>query len=90
MSLVPIIQPPIMRLMTTRAERRIHMEYATRPVARGAVIAFPIVVTMVIGMLVPQSAPLIATLMVGNLLKESGVVPRLASTLSYSQLELIS
>ncbi len=80
MSLVPIIQPPLMRLCTTRAERRIHMEYAPRPVPRGAVIAFPIVVTMVIGVLVPQSAPLIATLMVGNLLKESGVVPRLSST----------
>ena len=80
MSLVPIIQPPLMRLFTTRAERRIHMEYAPRPVARGAVIAFPIVVTIVIGVLVPQSAPLIATLMLGNLLKESGVVPRLSST----------
>lgn len=82
MSLVPIIQPPIMRLLTTRAERRIHMEYAPRPVARGAVIAFPIVVTLVVGLLVPESAPLIATLMLGNLLKESGVVPRLTSAAS--------
>lgn len=80
MSLVPIIQPPLMRLFTTKAERRIHMEYAPRPVAFGAVIAFPIIVTIVIGLAVPQSAPLIATLMLGNLLKESGVVPRLSST----------
>ena len=80
MSLVPIIQPPIMRLMTSKAERRIHMEYAPRPVARGAVIAFPIVVTLLVGLLVPESAPLIATLMLGNLLKESGVVPRLTNT----------
>ncbi|MCC7418100.1 MAG: sodium ion-translocating decarboxylase subunit beta [Acidobacteria bacterium] len=80
MSLVPIIQPPIMRLMTTKAERRIHMEYAPRPVARGAVIAFPLVVTVVVGIAVPASAPLIATLMFGNLLKESGVVPRLSAS----------
>ncbi|MSO45347.1 MAG: sodium ion-translocating decarboxylase subunit beta [Acidobacteria bacterium] len=80
MSLVPIIQPPLMRLFTTRAERRIHMEYSPRPVSFGAVIAFPLVVTIVIGLAVPQSAPLIATLMLGNLLKESGVVPRLSST----------
>jgi oxaloacetate decarboxylase beta subunit len=80
MSLVPIIQPPIMRLLTTRAERRIHMEYAPRPVTRTAVVAFPIVVTIAIGLLVPQSAPLVATLMLGNLLKESGVVQRLSDT----------
>ena len=78
MSLVPIIQPPLMRLLTTKAERRIHMEYAPRPVSRGAIIAFPIVVTILVGLAVPQSAPLIATLMLGNLLKESGVVPRLS------------
>lgn len=80
MSLVPIIQPPIMRLLTTRAERRIHMEYAPRPVPRMAVIAFPLVVTVVIGVLVPSSAPLVATLMLGNLLKESGVVERLTTS----------
>ena len=82
MSLVPIIQPPLMRLFTTKAERRIRMEYAPRPVSRGAVIAFPIVVTIVVGMLVPASAPLVATLMFGSLLKESGVVPQLAKTAS--------
>ncbi|MEE2965814.1 MAG: sodium ion-translocating decarboxylase subunit beta, partial [Acidobacteriota bacterium] len=82
MSLVPIIQPPLMRLFTTKEERRIRMEYAPRPVPQSAVIAFPIVVTIVVGMLVPASAPLVATLMFGSLLKESGVVPQLASTAS--------
>ena len=80
MSLVPIIQPPIMRLLTTRAERRIRMEYAPRPVPRAGLLAFPLVVTVVIGVLVPASAPLVATLMLGNLLKESGVVQRLSDT----------
>ena len=82
MSLVPIIQPPLMRLFTTRAERRIRMEYAPRPVPHAAVIAFPIIVTVAVGVLVPASAPLVATLMFGSLLKESGVVPQLANTAS--------
>ncbi len=80
MSMVPIIQPPVMRLMTTRAERRIHMEYAPRPVSRLALILFPLVVTLIVGVLVPQAAPLIAMLMVGNLFKESGVVERLSQS----------
>lgn len=80
MSLVPVIQPPIMRLMTTQAERRIHMEYAPRPVSRLALILFPIVVTLIVGVLVPEAAPLIAMLMLGNLLKESGVVERLSKS----------
>ena len=80
MSLVPIIQPPIMRLLTTREERRIRMPYAPRPVPRVAVIVFPIVVTVVVGLLVPESAPLVATLMLGSLLKESGVVQQLANS----------
>jgi oxaloacetate decarboxylase beta subunit len=80
MSLVPIIQPPIMRLMTTQAERRIRMEYAPRPVSRLALILFPVVVTLIVGILVPEATPLVAMLMVGNLLKESGVVERLSSS----------
>jgi oxaloacetate decarboxylase beta subunit len=80
MSLVPIIQPPIMRLMTTRAERRIRMEYAPRPVSRLALILFPLAVTLIVGILVPPATPLIAMLMVGNLLKESGVVERLSKS----------
>lgn len=77
MSLVPIIQPPIMRLLTTRAERRIRMEYAPRPVSRRTRILFPVVVTLMVGLLVPDATPLISMLMLGNLLRESGVVDRL-------------
>jgi sodium ion-translocating decarboxylase beta subunit len=80
MSLVPIIQPPLMRLFTTRQERAIRMEYAPRPVSRAAVILFPIVVTLLAALFLPQAAPLIATLMLGNLMKESGVVEGLSRT----------
>jgi carboxybiotin decarboxylase len=77
MSLIPIIQPPIMKMMTTRKERMIRMEYAPRPVSRIAVISFPIVVTIAVSLIAPSAAPLIGTLMLGNLLKECGVVDRL-------------
>ncbi len=78
MSLIPIIQPPLMRLLTTPAERRIRMPYAPRPVSRRARVAFPIVVTLAVGLLVPEATPLISMLMLGNLLRESGVVERLS------------
>lgn len=78
MSLIPIIQPPLMRLLTTRKERLIRMEYAPRPVARRAVIAFPILVTVLVGIISPAAAPLMAALMLGNLLKEAMVVERLS------------
>lgn len=77
MSLIPIIQPPIMRLMTTRKERMIRMDYAPRPVSKTLLIVFPVAVTIVISLIAPSAAPLIATLMLGNLLRESGVVDRL-------------
>jgi len=77
MSLVPIIQPPLMKLLTTKAERRIRMEYAPRPVSQRARILFPVIVTLVVGLLVPEATPLISMLMLGNLLRESGVVDRL-------------
>jgi carboxybiotin decarboxylase len=78
MSLIPIIQPPLMRLMTTRSERRIHMEYTPRPVSRLTLVLFPILVTVIVGLLVPKAAPLIGSLMFGNLLRESRVVDRLS------------
>jgi sodium ion-translocating decarboxylase beta subunit len=78
MSLIPIIQPPLMKLLTTRAERRIRMEYAPRPVSRRALVAFPVVVTLAAGLLVPAVTPLIGMLMLGNLLRESRVVDRLS------------
>src|SRR5512139_547500 len=76
MSLVPIIQPPLMRLLTTRSERQIRMEYAPRPVSPRARILFPIVITIIFSVLVPSAAPLISMLMLGNLMRESGVVDR--------------
>jgi oxaloacetate decarboxylase beta subunit len=67
MSLVPIIQPPLMRLLTIKAERRIRMVCAPRPISRRARVAFPIVVTLAVGLLVPGATPLIGMLMLGNL-----------------------
>jgi sodium ion-translocating decarboxylase beta subunit len=87
MSLIPIIQPPIMKLMTTKRERRVRMEYAPRPISKGALVAFPIVVTLVVGIIIPAAVPLISMLMLGNLLRESGVVDRLNKT---AQNELIN
>ncbi len=79
MSLIPIIQPPLMRLLTTKSERRIRMDYAPKPISRRTRIIFPILITVVVGLLVPEATPLISMLMLGNLLKESGVVNRLSN-----------
>jgi len=78
MALVPVIQPPILRLLTTRQEREIDMPQA-RPVSRTAVLVFPVVTTVVTSLLVPSCAPLGAMLMFGNLLRESGVTDRLSN-----------
>ena len=77
MSLVPIIQPPLMKLLTTKSERRIRMEYSPKPVSNKARIIFPIAVTLLVGLIIPEAVPLISMLMLGNLLRESGVVERL-------------
>ncbi len=82
MSLVPIIQPPIMRALITRKERRIRMPYSEHPVSRRTRVLFPIVVTVVVGLLVPMAIPLIGMLMLGNLMKEAGVVERLVGASS--------
>jgi oxaloacetate decarboxylase beta subunit len=79
MSLVPIIQPPVLRLLTTKAERAIDMPQA-RPVSQAAVIAFPIVTAAVTALAVPSCGALVGLLMFGNLLRESGVTERLART----------
>lgn len=79
MALVPIIQPPIMRRLTTRRERAIVME-DPRSVSQLELILFPIVITVLVVLLLPKAAPLIGMLMFGNLLRESGVVERLAKT----------
>jgi sodium ion-translocating decarboxylase beta subunit len=80
MSLVPIIQPPVMRLLTTDRERKVRMPYTVKPVSKAVKILFPILVTVIISLLSPKASPLIATLMFGNLMRESGVVERLSKT----------
>jgi oxaloacetate decarboxylase beta subunit len=80
MSLVPIIQPPVMRLLTTDSERTVRMPYSQREVSKTTKILFPIVVTIFISFLAPAASPLIATIMLGNLMRESGVVDRLSNT----------
>jgi oxaloacetate decarboxylase beta subunit len=78
MSLIPIIQPPLMKLLTTKKERLIRMEYAPKPVSQKALLFFPVILTLVVGLLVPEATPLISMLMLGNLLKAAGVVDRLS------------
>jgi oxaloacetate decarboxylase beta subunit len=80
MSLVPIIQPPVMRLLTTERERKVRMPYTQKPVSRTTRVLFPILVTIIISLLSPKASPLIATLMFGNLIRESGVVERLSKS----------
>ena len=80
MSLIPIIQPPLMKLLTTKKERMIRMEYAPKPISQRTLVIFPIALTVVVGLLVPEATPLISMLMLGNLLKVSGVVERLSKT----------
>ena len=77
MSLVPIIMPPIMRALTTKEERAIRMPYSSREISQRTRILFPIIVTVVVGTLVPFATPLIGMLMLGNLMRESKVVERL-------------
>lgn len=78
MALVPIIQPPLIRLLTTKKERLIRMQYAAKPVSKRTQVLFPVLTTIIISVLVPSASPLIGMLMLGNLIKVSGVVPRLA------------
>jgi len=78
MSLIPIIQPPLMKLLTTRRERLVQMEYTPKPISKKTLIVFPIILTLVVGLLIPEATPLISMLMLGNLLKISGVVERLS------------
>lgn len=82
MSLVPIIMPPIMRALTTQKERAIQMPYTSREISQRTRILFPIIVTIVVGTLVPFATPLIGMLMLGNLMRESKVVERLTGAAS--------
>ena len=89
MALVPIIQPPIIRLLTTKKERKIKMEQL-RPVSKREKIMFPIIVTIITVLIVPSCAPLIGMLMFGNLIKESGVVPNLVHTAANALLYIVT
>jgi carboxybiotin decarboxylase len=80
MSLVPLIQPPVIRLLTTKKERCIHMVYHESNVPKWLKVMFPIVVTMISGIVAPISVPLVGSLMFGNLIRESGVLERLSQT----------
>ena len=88
MSLVPIIQPPIMKLLTTEKERKIKMEQL-RPVSKLEKILFPIVVTIVVSLILPTTAPLVDMLMLGNLFRESGVVRQLQETASNALMYIV-
>ena len=88
MSLVPIIQPPIMKLCTTEKERKIKMDQL-RPVSKLEKILFPIIVTIVVCLILPTTAPLVGMLMLGNLFKESGVVKQLTETASNALMYIV-
>ncbi|MCR4835726.1 MAG: sodium ion-translocating decarboxylase subunit beta [Bacteroidaceae bacterium] len=88
MALVPVIQPPIMRLLTTKKERMIEMKQL-RSVSKTEKIIFPIAITIVVAFILPDAAPLIGCLMLGNLMKESGVVDRLAKTVQNELMNIV-
>ncbi len=89
MALIPIIQPPIMKLLTTKKERSIRMEQP-RAVSKREKIIFPILVTALVGLILPSALPLVGMLMLGNLLKESGVTERLAKTASNELINIVT
>ena len=89
MALVPFIQPPIIRLLTTKKERKIKMKQL-REVSKTEKIIFPILVTAVVVLLIPSCAPLVGMLMLGNLIKESGVVPKLCEIAGNSLLYIVT
>ena len=89
MALVPVIQPPIMKALTTKAERQIVMKQL-RTVSKTEKIVFPIAMTMIISLLLPSAAPLIGCLMLGNLMKECGVVERLSKTVQNELMNIVT
>ena len=88
MALVPVIQPPIMKLLTTKEEREIKMQQL-RPVTKKEKILFPIIIASIISLLLPDAAPLIGCLMLGNLMKECGVVDRLSKTVQNELMNIV-
>ena len=89
MALIPLIQPPFMKLLTTKKERRIKMEQ-TRNVSKAEKIIFPIAVTIFVSLLLPDTAPLIGCLMLGNLFKETGVTDRLSDTVQNALMNIVT
>jgi len=89
MALVPVIQPPIMKALTTKKERMIEMK-ALREVTRTEKVLFPIIVTIVVWLIVPSAAPLVGCLMLGNLIKESGVCERLSKTVQNELMNIVT
>lgn len=89
MALIPIIQPPIMKLLTTEKERKIVMKQL-RPVSRIEKLLFPIVVTIVVALIVPDAVPLVGCLMLGNIIRESGVTDRLSKTAQNELMNIIT
>lgn len=89
MALVPVIQPPIIKLLTTKKERLIKMDQV-REVSKKEKILFPIIVTIIVILIVPSCAPLIGCLMLGNLIKESGVAPKITEVLSNSLMYIVT
>ena len=90
MALVPTIQPLAIRLVTTKKERQIHMEYNPASVSKKMRIAFPIVVTMIVGLVAPQSVALVGFLMFGNLIRECGVLGTMSDTAQNTLANLIT
>ena len=89
MALIPMIQPPFMKMLTTPEERRIKMEQ-TRVVSKAEKIVFPIIVTVFVALLLPDTAPLIGCLMLGNLFKETGVTDRLSDTVQNALMNIVT
>ncbi len=90
MAMVPLIQPPVIKAITTEKERKIYMEPTLREVSRTEQIIFPVMVTVVVGLLVPAALPLIGCFMLGNLLRVSGVTDRLSATMAGAFIDIVT
>lgn len=90
MAMVAVIQPPIINALTTKEERKIYMKPMLRPVSRTEKLLFPLITMILIVLIMPKSAPLIGMMMVGNLFRESGVVPRLSDTAQNSLMNIVT
>jgi len=90
MALVPVIQPPIIRLLTTKEERSVRMPYAPRPIPKAVKILFPIIMAIIVGVLVPRAAPLIGMFAFGNILRECLVAERLSQTAQNELMNIVT